>query len=108
MIRYKCNQEWNIPFSERKLISRRTILNWIQRYEKSGKNFESLYPNERNDKNVSRSINLETVNNINYLIKNNEIRSAKNLIIEINKIQLNNHKKILPRSTVYRFLHQNN
>lgn len=56
IIREKSACEWDIPYSGRSYISRSTILNWLMRYEKSGRQIESLYPQDREDKGKTRAI----------------------------------------------------
>ena len=60
IIRELCAKEWDIPYSGRSYISRSTILNWIRRYESSGRRIESLYPCERRDKGQTRVMDGET------------------------------------------------
>jgi len=61
LLREKSSCLWEIPFSERSYISVSTILSWLRRYEKGGRRLESLYPEERNDRGKSRSLDEETV-----------------------------------------------
>jgi len=51
---------WDIPYTGRSYISRSTILEWLRRYEESGRKVESLYPKSREDSGLSRSIDAET------------------------------------------------
>jgi putative transposase len=52
---------WDIPFSGRSRISRSTILHWLRRYLKAGRQINSLNPEEREDKGTVRSIDSETM-----------------------------------------------
>ena len=60
ILREKSQAEWDIPFSTRMRISRSTILHWLRRYEASGQRLESLYPDERSDKNGTRVLDPDT------------------------------------------------
>jgi len=60
IIRELCARQWEIPYSGRSYISRSTIMNWLRRYEDSGRRIESLYPEERKDKGCTRVIDEET------------------------------------------------
>ena len=53
-------QKWEIPFSQKSSISRSTIRAWLRRYEASGRKLESLFPKQREDAGVARSIDPET------------------------------------------------
>lgn len=52
--------KWDIPYTGRSYISRSTVLEWLKRYEESGRKIESLYPKGREDSGLSRSIDPET------------------------------------------------
>jgi len=61
LLEEKASQHWEIPFSSRKSISQATILDWIRRYERSGRKLSSLYPVQRCDKGSFRSLDSETL-----------------------------------------------
>jgi len=52
--------EWDIPGSPRSHVSRSAVLEWVKRYEASGKKLESLFPKERADKGSVKSMDEET------------------------------------------------
>lgn len=52
---------WDIPFSGRSRISRSTILHWLRRYLKAGRQLDSLHPEEREDKGTVKSVDPETM-----------------------------------------------
>jgi transposase InsO family protein len=54
------DKEWRIPFSPRTRISKATILSWLSRYEKSGRQIESLHPKSRGDIGGCRIMDGET------------------------------------------------
>ena len=60
IVRDKSEAVWDIPGSGRSRISPSTVLHWLRRYEQSGRKIESLYPDERSDKNTTRVLDEET------------------------------------------------
>lgn len=60
LLREKTAHCWQIPGSGRTYISRSTILNWVRRYEASGRQLSSLEPDEREDKGSCRALDQET------------------------------------------------
>lgn len=54
------SKEWNIPFSTRTNVSKPTILSWLRKYEKSGRQIESLHPRSRGDVGSCRIMDGET------------------------------------------------
>jgi putative transposase len=59
-IREFSEREWEIPGSQRSRVARSTIHEWLQRYERSGRRIESLFPQDRSDSGKARSIDEET------------------------------------------------
>ena len=53
-------KDWEIPYTVRSYIGRSTVLEWLKSYEDSGGKLESLYPKERSDKGLSRSMDIDT------------------------------------------------
>ena len=51
---------WEIPYSVRSYIGRSTVLEWLKSYEESGGKLESLYPKERSDSGLTRSMDIDT------------------------------------------------
>jgi len=60
VIRALSERQWEIPGSGRTGVSRTTIHEWLQRYERSGRVLESLFPKGRSDAGSSRSLEAET------------------------------------------------
>lgn len=52
--------QWDIPYSGRSFICRTTVMEWLGRYEQSGRRLESLYPKERSDQGHGRALDPET------------------------------------------------
>lgn len=53
-------RKWNIPGSPRTRISSATMLNWLRRYEDSGRMIDSLHPKKRGDMGGCRIMDEET------------------------------------------------
>lgn len=51
--------QWDIPFSNRNFICRSVVMEWLARYEASGRKLESLYPKDRSDRGRSRALDPE-------------------------------------------------
>jgi len=60
----KCCRKWIIPHCSRSRISENTIYRWIRRYENSGGDIKSLYPEKRADHGKLRGIDEETAAHI--------------------------------------------
>ena len=56
LIKEKVARSYDIPLSDRNLISRSTLEKWITDYRKAGYRIEGLYPQDRADKGVVRSL----------------------------------------------------
>ena len=61
LLRKKSACMWDIPYSGRSRISRSTILHWLRRYLKAGRQLDSLHPEEREDKGTVKSVDPETM-----------------------------------------------
>lgn len=59
-IREITKAQWDIPYSGRSFICRSAVLEWLGRYERSGRRLESLYPKDRSDQGHSRALDPET------------------------------------------------
>jgi transposase InsO family protein len=100
----KCERAWQIPHSNRSRLSRSTILGWIKAYRASGGRLESLYPNSRNDRGMSRVIDEETGALIVRLRTEMPRCSLPTLMAELTKRSLLPPGLVLGASTLYRFL----
>ena len=59
-IRELAGREWRIPGSQRTRVARSTIHEWLQRYERSDRRIESLFPQDRSGAGRPRSVDEET------------------------------------------------
>ena len=62
LIRSLTEQKVRIPYSTRSRLSRSTIMKWASMYEQSGRRLQSLFPRDRSDRDVPRSIRAEEKN----------------------------------------------
>jgi len=56
LLNEKLSRRYEIPFSERSVISRSTLEKWICDYKKAGYRLDGLYPKERSDKGKVRAL----------------------------------------------------
>lgn len=106
LLEEKASKDWEIPFSSRTRISSATILDWIRRYERSGRKLSSLYPVQRSDKGSFRSLDSETVQT---LINLKEEYKKASVAVIIGKAKV---RKLLPAdfkvtsATLYRLFRE--
>ena len=108
LLKEKCERKWSIPHSPRTRLTRGTLLRWIRRYKDSNGKLESLYPCDRSDRGVSRSLDEETSLALISLRKEMPKSTVPSLIQTMDKRGLVSPGVELNLSTVYRFLHQHN
>ncbi len=56
LITEKCSRSYKIPSSNRTVISRSTIVAWVQDYKRAGHSIKGLYPKKRKDKGTYKTI----------------------------------------------------
>jgi putative transposase len=106
LLQEKASQHWEIPSSSRTTISKATILNWVRRYERSGRKLSSLYPRQRSDKGSFRSLDEETVQTL-INLKREHKRASVPVIVRQAKV-----RKLLPAdfkvttATLYRLFRE--
>ncbi|MDD5090535.1 MAG: DDE-type integrase/transposase/recombinase [Candidatus Wallbacteria bacterium] len=104
MIKEITSKAWEIPHSKRSRITRATLLYWLKKYERGGRNIESLMPRQRCDKGRTRKMDRETELALVNLKKERRSASVPALL------QLAKEKLILPpdfkmcTASVYRIL----
>ena len=108
LLKEKCDRKWSIPHSPRTRLTRGTLLRWITRYKGSNGKLESLYPCDRSDRGVSRSLDEETSLALISLKKEMPKSTVPCLIQTMDKRGMVSPGVELNLSTVYRFLHQHN
>ena len=103
ILKDKAEAVWEIPFSGRSRISESTILHWLRIYKRSGGRLESLYPDERSDKNTTRVLDEETA--LALIRLKQEYKGASLPVV----IQEAIRRRVVPesfrvsRATLYRF-----
>ena len=108
LIQDKCARKWRIPFSEKTRISKGTIRRWIRLYTDSHGNLKSLYPKDRSDQDQSRAMDEDTCGALIELRMQKPDATVPKLIEQMNRLKLLTPGILLNKSTVYRFLHQQN
>src|SRR4030042_1531053 len=99
------SKAYDIPFSKRKTISKKSILRYLSIYKKYG--FEGLKRKDRNDKNCSRALNDELLTEMIKLKKENPGRSPRMIITLIKHYPEWEHV-LLAKRTVSRIFKNNN
>ncbi len=95
-------KDWEIPYTVRSYIGRSTVLEWLKSYEDSGGKLESLYPKQRSDRGLARSMDIDTEQTLINLRK--ELKEATLPTI----LKIAGERKLLPvdfntsRQSVYR------
>ncbi len=108
LVQEKCNRQWDIPYSPRTHIARSTIYSWLKKYTDNGNKLTALYPRERSDTGVSRTIDDETANFIIQTRLENPVLTLKDLIDKVVKDNPGLTHKALPKTNVYRILQKQN
>jgi putative transposase len=106
LIRDITSRQWDIPFSGRSYISRSTVLQWLKKYEDSGRDLKSLYPTARSDRGRTRSMDEETERALVNLKREHKGLSLPMIL------KMAHAEKILPPDftaspqTIYRLFHK--
>jgi putative transposase len=103
LVRDKSEAVWDIPGTGRSRIAPSTILQWLRRYDQSGRRIESLYPEERSDKNVSRVLTEETALALIRLKQEYQGASLPTIIQEAIRRKVVEESFRVSRATLYRF-----
>lgn len=103
ILRDKSEAVWEIPYSGRSRISASTILHWLHRWEQSGGRLESLFPDERADKNTTRVLDEETALALVQLKQEYKGASLPVIIKEAIARRLVPDSFRISRATLYRF-----
>ena len=100
LLRDKCAQRWQIPFSNRTRLSRSTILCWVRLYRQGGGKLESLYPIDRQDRGGSRALDEDTAQALVRLRRELPTASVTALISEMMRRRLTSPDVVLKAPTV--------
>jgi len=104
-LRMLCEKEWEIPYSERRYISRATILNWLKKYTEGGSKIEALFPADREDKGVPRAIDEEVLSELITLQKENLDLTIPALLKKARRQKIITNEKVSTQ-TLYRLIKQ--
>lgn len=108
LIKEKIGRSYDIPFSERGLISRSTIEKWIRDYKKSGLRIEGLYPQERSDKGTARSLSSALKLAVKELKKEKPNINLPAIITCLRHKKLIGTDEYVSSTTLYRYLKSEN
>jgi transposase InsO family protein len=106
LIRNKSKQRYNIPYSHRTRISNSTLWRWVRRYENSGRQLSSLFPEHRADQGKSRRVDEETIMALTRLKRQKPSVPLNRLLQEMGEKSLITPGTTLCQSTAYRILKQ--
>lgn len=104
IVKELAGKEWEIPFSDRTVISRGTILSWLKCYEDGGRKIEALFPKPRGDRGRRRSIDGETLDALVALRKANPRLSIPRLVERAEREHLFPAGREPSMATIYRLL----
>jgi len=104
IVKELADKEWEIPFSDRTVISRATILSWVKRYEEGGRKIEALFPKPRGDRGRRRSIDGETLDALVAMRKANPRLSIPRLVERAQREHLFPAGREPSMATIYRVL----
>jgi transposase InsO family protein len=104
IVKELAGKEWEIPFSDRTVISRGTILSWLKRYEDGGRKIEALFPKPRGDRGRRRSIDGETLDALVAMRRANPRLSIPRLVERAEREHLFPVGREPSMATIYRLL----
>ncbi len=106
LLRARCAQKWSIPHCQRTRLARSTILRWVKKYQDGGGKLEALYPQERSDRGLGRSMSEDTALALLKLKEKMPEASVPLLIEKMKTKGLLPAGEKLPQTSVYRLLHR--
>lgn len=104
LLKQKIERSYDVPFSNRSIVSRSTIEKWVGDYKKSGYRLEGLYPQDRNDKGQNRALSSSLKLAIKELKKEQPNLKAPAMIILLKQKKLIAADENINLSTLYRYL----
>ncbi len=106
LLKEKVARTYDIPFSYRNRVSKTTLEKWILDYKKGGYCIEGLYPKERKDKGLCRSLPDSVKLAIKELKKETPEIKLPALVTTLRHKKLIGIDEKINLSTVYRYLRQ--
>jgi transposase InsO family protein len=104
LLKEKVSRSYDIPFSQRNVISRSSLEKWILDYKKSGYVIQGLYPKARSDKGGNRVLSDSLKLAIKELKKEQPNLKAPALITCLRQKKLIGFDEQINLSTLYRYL----
>lgn len=108
LIQEKSNRSYQIPYSNRTVISRSSIIRWINEYKKNGKRIESLHPKQRKDKGTYKSLDSTLRIAIKNLKKENPKLTVPTIIKKLKHQKLIKMDEEINQRSVYKYLKAEN
>jgi len=106
LAREKSERRWDIPGTNRTRVSKSTIGHWIRLYRRGGCKLEALYPKDREDEGITRSLASETAEALIKLRGELPRAPIPRLIEELRRRRIIAPQEPLYPSAVYRFLNR--
>ena len=106
LIKFKSQQRYNIPFSNRTRISKSTLHRWVRLYGNSNRQLSSLFPEHRADRGKYRRVDDDTILALSRLKRQKPSVPVNRLLVEMVEKSLVTPGVTLCQSTAYRILKQ--
>jgi putative transposase len=97
LLQEKSSRNYNMPHSNRSVISRSTIISWVYDYKNAGHRIEGLYPKERKDKGVYKSLD----STLRIAIKNMKKTNPRFTVPTI--VKKLKHQKLIPMDEIINY-----
>lgn len=104
LLNEKANRKYKIPFSNRTGVARTTMEEWITDYKNAGFRFEGLFPKERSDKGVVKTLTEEQKTAIKDLRKANSKLTVPTILKILKAKKIIESDSQINTSSIYRFL----
>jgi transposase InsO family protein len=104
LLNEKAARKYKIPFSNRTSVARTTIEEWIADYKNAGFRFEGLFPKERSDKGVVKTLTEEQKTAIKDLRKANSKLTVPTILKILKAKKIIESDSQINTSSIYRFL----
>jgi putative transposase len=104
LLNEKIGRSYDIPFSDRNLISRSTLEKWICDYKKAAYRIEGLYPQDRSDKGTVRSLSSSLKLAVKELKKEQPDLKVPAIITCLRHKKLIGPDEYVSTTTLYRYL----
>ena len=108
LLREKVERTYDISHSNRRNVSRATILSWIHQYKTGGYQIEALYPKRRNDRGTFKSLDPELRMAIRQIYADQPTLTVPSLLRRLTQKKHIRAESDLNIATIYRFINKEN